>query len=307
MAKPAALAAVERTWLALPAHTRGALWVLIAAFAASLMFLAAKLMDGRLHIAQITFFRAVVGVLIVAPILFGPQRQRLKTARPLTHVCAGLCGVSALFCNFYAVTYLKFADAVAFAFVRSLFVVVLAALLLHEVVRMRRWSATLVGFGGVLVMLRPAGEIDPAALVALLGALFAAASMTLIKSLSESEDATTVLVYFVAVSAAASVIPGLVTWQTPTADELVLLLVVSLAGWANLFCFTRGFRIGDASALIPVDYSRLLFAALFGFVLFAEVPDPRMWVGAAIIIAANLYIARREAQLGKTERAPHAT
>lgn len=306
MAKPAVLAAVERRWLTLPANTRGALWVLVAAFAASLMFLAAKILDGRIHLAQITFFRAVVGLLIVGPMLFGARRQRLKKARPLAHVCAGLCGVSALFCNFYAVTHLNFADAVAFAFARSLFVVVLAVFFLHEIVRMRRWSATLVGFVGVLVMLRPDGEIAPAALVALLGALFAGASMTLIKSLSASEDATTVLFYFVVASAAVSVIPGLVTWPTPTADELVLLVVVSLAGWANLFCFTRGFRIGDASALIPVDYSRLLFAALFGFVLFAEVPGPRMWVGAAIIIVANLYIARREAQFGDTERAPHA-
>ena len=294
---PPAIDALATRWQGLPGNVRGALWILIASFLAALLLLIAKLLGSRLHPAQISFVRALIAVAVLAPVLLAAPGRSFRTNRPLTHVAAGIFGVTSLTCFFFAVTRLNIADVTALAFTRTLFLIVLAVLFLGETVRIRRWSATAVGFIGVLVMIRPTGGVDVATFVALLGAISAAITTVLFKKLTGTEDPLTQLFYFFTVSAAATLVPALLTWHTPTWSEFGMLALLALAGVLNVICFTLGVRIGEATAVIPVDYTRLLFAAALGFVAFAEVPDLWMWVGAALIVASTLYITNREARL----------
>lgn len=170
---------------------------------------------------------------------------------------------------------------------------------LGEVVRLRRWSATALGFVGVIVMMRPGGEIALATWVAVFGALLVAVVTIMIKKLLTTERPEILLLYFGVISSLVALGPALMVWRTPTLTELGFLMAIGTLGAAGQYCMIRGYRIGEATALLPFDYTRLIFAGVIGFLWFAEVPDVWTITGALIVVGATLYIGIREARLGK--------
>jgi drug/metabolite transporter (DMT)-like permease len=206
--------------------------------------------------------------------------------------------------GFYATTRLPLTDSTAISFTAPLFMILTAIFLLGETVRWRRGLATLAGFIGVLVMVRPdSGTLDLAAAVGLFAAFLAALSTTLIKRLSSTEEALTILVYFGLFSSVLTAVPAYFVWRTLTGDELALLALVGILGAVGQFCQVSAYAAGELMAIAPIDYSRLIFAGIMGFLLFAELPDRYTLVGAAIIVGSTLYIAYRETQLSRMHRA----
>ncbi len=295
---------VQHRFHALAPNLRGALWVLAAALFFSTMALTAKALGSHLDSFQIAFFRAFFGLVVLLPFVLRAGLAELKTRRPGMHLARGTIGALAMFCGFYAITHLKLADAVAITYTRQLFLIILAVLFLGETVRLRRWSATAVGFVGVLVMLRPGAELEMASLVALLGAFLIAVVNVFVKKLAATDRPLTLLLYFGVISTAVTLVPALMVWRAPSAAELVLLVLVGALGAAAHACMVRGFALGEATAVMPFDYMRLLFAGVVGFLVFAELPDRWTVAGAAIIVASTLYIALRELRLGKAELPP---
>jgi drug/metabolite transporter (DMT)-like permease len=151
-------------------------------------------------------------------------------------------------------------------------------------------------------MMRPGGGVELASLLALAGALMIAVVNVLVKKLAATERPVTILFHFGVISTIATLVPALVVWRGPTPVELLLLVLVGVLGMAAQACMIRGLRLGEATAVIPFDYVRLLIAGVVGFLVFAEVPDRWTLIGAAVIVTATLYIALREARLGKSER-----
>jgi drug/metabolite transporter (DMT)-like permease len=281
---------------------RGALWVVLSCLSITSMAALVKTLGAHLDSFQLAFFRAGFGLLIVLPFALGAGWGVLRTRHIRLHLARGIAGTVAMMSGFYALTRLSLADATAITFTTPLFLTVLAALVLHEIVRWRRWSATALGFLGVLIMLRPGeGVLEPAALVALLGAACIASVRLVIKRLATSDGALTIILWFGLISTAASAVPAALVWRTPTLYELGLLVLLGcLASLTQVFMI-RAYRIGEASALAPFEYFRLPFAMLYGILLFAELPDLYTLLGASIIVASTLYIARRE-QLRNRQR-----
>lgn len=287
-------------WLALPANVRGALWILAASILFSCMAATVKTVGARLDSFQIAFFRCAFGLIAILPFMLRAGPQVFRTRRPVLHIVRALTGLTAMFCGFYSITHLPLADATAISFAKPLFMILLAVLFLGETVRWRRWTATAVGFAGVLVMINP-GEngLNPAMAAALVGTLCVAVVVVLVKRLSATEAPLTILFTFGLVSTAVSALPAAYVWQTPTWLELTLLILIGCLGAAGQSCAIRGFRVGEATAVVPFDYSRLLFAGALGYALFGDVPTANTLAGAALIVASTLYIALREARLGK--------
>ncbi|MCB9948258.1 MAG: DMT family transporter [Rhodospirillaceae bacterium] len=305
----ATLDRLTRRWEALPDNARGALWVIAASAGFSAMAALVKVLGQSLDSFQIAFFRCLVGLAVLSPLLLRSGLSTLRTTRPVLHLGRAAAGMTAMFCGFYAFTHLPLATATAITFTKPLFMIVVAVLFLGEVVRWRRWTATAVGFCGVLVMVRPGvGTFEPAMLVSLAQALSVAIAVALVKSFPRTEGTLTILFYFAILSTLISTGPALLVWRDPTWEQLGIAVVMGGLGVSSQAAIVRGYRIGEATAVAPFDYSRLLFAAFFGFVLFAEVPDVWTWLGAGVIIASTLYIARREAKTGappKAGPAPH--
>ena len=289
---------VKIAWLALPGNARGALWMIGSGIGFTFMALLIKLLGDRLDSFQIAFFRCLIGFLAILPFVAGYGLSALKTRSLGIHLLRGIFGLVAMFSSYYAVARMPLASYTALSFTKPLFSTVLAVIILHEVVRWRRWSATLVGFIGVLVMVRPgAGTFDTAALFALADALSIAFLVTLVKRLPPGETTLVMLFYFGVFSTAAALPPAIFVWRPPTLEEYAFLIGIGVLGALSQSFWIRAYRAGEASVVSPFDYLRLLFAGLAGFLAFAERPDIWTLVGAAIIVVSTVYIARREARL----------
>ncbi|MFQ5682580.1 MAG: DMT family transporter [Candidatus Binatia bacterium] len=305
---PVPFATLGRTLQHLPANLRGALWVILAATLLTIMGVMVKQLGRDLHTFEIVFFRCVIGAVLMAPFILRAGLNSLRTQRPGLHALRVSMGITAMACVFYAYAHMPFAEAVAIIYSRPLFAVALAILLLGETVGWRRISAAVMGFLGVLIMVRPGtAAFDPASLVAVAAAVMAGCLAVIIKRLSRTETTTTIVMWFTVGGAAISFVPTLIIWSTPTIEQWALLFLIGALGVAGQLALTRGFSTGETSFVTPFDYMRLVFATFFGFLLFGEVPDIWAIVGALVIVGSGYYIARRELVLarrgGSRERA----
>jgi drug/metabolite transporter (DMT)-like permease len=289
----------------LPLPVRAVLLMVTGCLLFSIMGALVKLLGQKLDSFQIAFFRCFFGFIAILPfVLLKPGCRAFRTTHFYGHFLRGALGVAAVVAGFYATTRLPLTDSTAISFTAPLFMILTAIFLLGEKVRWRRGLATVAGFIGVLVMVRPdRGTLDLGAMVGLFGAFLGALSTTLIKRLSATEEALTILIYFGLFSSILTAIPAYFVWHSLTGGELALLALVGALGAVGQFCQVRAFAAGELMAVAPIDYSRLIFAGIMGFLLFAELPDRYTLVGAAMIVGSTLYIACREAHLSRMHRA----
>jgi drug/metabolite transporter (DMT)-like permease len=300
MSEATATAGLRARWLLLSGNSRGALWMIASGVGFSVMAVGIKLLGHRLENFQIGFFRVVIGFVAILPFVAGGGLTRLRTRHHGVHFVRAVFGLLAMYCSYYAIARMPLADYTGLSFTKPLFATLLAIAILGETVRWRRWTATLVGFFGVLVMVRPgAGTFHPATLAALTDSFSVAFLVTLVKRLPATETPLTMLFYFGLFATVMSIGPAIYSWQWPTVLEWLLLIGVGVLGALSQMFWIRAFRAGEASAVAPFDYLRLPIAATIGFVGFSELPTIWTFIGAAVIVASTLYIAHREAQLRK--------
>ena len=256
-----------------------------------------------LHPLQIVFFRNAFALAFMLPWLTRVGVPGLATRRLKLHFGRAVLGLGAMSCWFTAVSLLPLAQAVALNFTVPLFATAAAALILGEVVRARRWIATVVGFLGVLVIVRPGFEaVTPATALPVLAAMFMAITAVTVKSLSRTEDPSAMVFYMNLFLTPMSLVPALFVWQWPAAlDIWAAVIAVGFLAMVSHQLLVRAFQRADASAVVPFQYARLPFSAAVGFFFFAEQPDAWTFVGAAIIAASAIYIARREAQVARAD------
>lgn len=299
----------RRAWQRLSANLQGALWILLSAALLTAMGALVKHVGKDIPSVQMVFFRSLIAVFVVLPFMPRSGLHAFRTKRPWMHALRTAAGTLGMFCVFYAFAHLPLAETVAIVFSRPLFAVGLAILFLGEVVGWRRVTAALVGFAGVLVMVRPGtAAFDPASLYAVTAAITAGSIAVIIKKLSATEPTITIILWFSVGSTVITFIPSLFVWVDPSPAEWVSLLLIGVIGGAGQAALTKGFSTGDTSFVTPFDYSRLIFATLIGLFVFAEVPDAWAVLGALIIVASGYYIARRELALlgGRGGGAPPA-
>jgi drug/metabolite transporter (DMT)-like permease len=285
---------------ALPANLRGALWVIASGTMSTLVSVFIRLSVLELDSVQVSFFRAAFGLLFIAPILVRLRVNPFATPRLGQHFTRAFIGTASMVCGFYAVAHLPIADSTSISFSAPLFITMIAALFMGEVVRWRRWTATIAGFAGVLIMLRPGGEVlNAAALVAVGAAFLTSVAAMMVKRLSAHEPALRVLATFVIFSTLLLAVPAILVWRWPSPTVWLWLLALGACATIGQYFWVRGYAIAQASAVAPFDYLRMPLSVLMGFLVFAELPTIWTLFGTLIIAASGLYIAYREAQLGR--------
>ena len=285
----------------------GILLRLAAAAVLALMFALVKLTAARgVHIVESVFYRQAFALpLVTAWAVFGPGLPSLKTSRIGTHATRMVIGLGAMTLNFLGMTMLPLAEATVIGFAVPLFGTILAALFLGEKVGRYRISAVLIGFIGVLVVMRPdsAAMHSTGALIALAGAVATASVTIFIRPLGATEAATTTVFWFTA----SSMIPLsiLMIFFARAHDPLTwaLLVGIGVTGGIAQLLLTGALRFAPVAVVLPMDYTGLIWASLMGWLLFAALPVPATLIGAPIIIASGLAILWREHRLGKEARA----
>jgi len=271
---------------------------MIAAFVVfSVMTAAIKAIGTRVPLPQVLLLRQVIMTVLLMPLFLHDIRHALSTSRLSLQITRGLFSLMSMLFGFTAIIHVPLADATALGFSQVLFVTILAVVILKEAVGWRRWAATLIGFVGVLIMLRPTGDglSNPYGLFAVIGALFGSGITVTVRMLAQSEKTATILLYQAIVLCLALIVPTVLWWENPTPREWLLIGLIGVVGTAGQYLITRAYQVGEAAALAPLDFVRLLIATGIGFAVFAELPSLPTFIGASIVVAATVYTVRRNA------------
>ncbi len=275
-------------------HVRGALCLTAAAFLFAAMAAIIKAVSAsHLANADIVFFRNLFGLLALLPWLMRRGIPALGTAYPGLHLLRSIAGLASMYCFFFAIAGMPLADVMVLNYTAPLFVPLMALVWLKERVTARLWAAVSLGFIGVVLTLKPGmAMFSPIALVALTSGLLAALSVVTIRRMAHHEPSTRIVFYYSAVSTAFSLMPLWWGWQAPTPAQLGLMaLAGALATGGQLF-MTHGYTLAAAAQIGPFMYAAVIFAALFGWLFWSEIPDSLSFAGAALVCIAGVLAVR---------------
>lgn len=260
---------------------------------------------------QLVFFRSFFAILPILLYLVwkGELGVGLKTKHPLSHLWRGLVGTGGMATGFFALTQLPLAEAITINYATPLIIVIFSAVFFNEQVRLYRWSAVLVGLGGVLIIIWPrftvfsGGVSDMSgatlgAISALLSCCFAATAMVLVRRLVETERSATIVLYFSLTSATLGLLTLPFGWVMPTPEQLALLVSAGIFGGIGQILLTESYRHADMSVIAPFEYASLVLSIIVGYVVFQDMPTPQMLIGGAIVVGSGLFIIYREHRLG---------
>jgi drug/metabolite transporter (DMT)-like permease len=252
-------------------------------------------------VGQLLFLRAIASLVLLSPLIWRSRAEFVRLERPGLHLLRIVLSTLEVAAFFVAVRYLPLADVITFYLASPIFVTALSALLLREQVGWRRWCAVAVGFCGVLIAMRPSAQtISWPALIALGGSVSFSFLMLITRSLRGASDVVLASSQFVGTLVFGALLLPF-GWLTPTWPDLSLFAVAGAISVGALLCINRSLKLAPASVVVPYQYSMIVWAVIFGYVVFGDVPTLATLIGAAIIIGAGFYIFLREQALGRED------
>ena len=293
----------QRPLLALGLRVSGAV-------AIATMFMLVKLAsETGVALPETMFWRQATSIPIIIAWLAGSGRLRsLRTHRIGSHARRGLIGMVGMFCNFSSVSLLPLAASTTLGFTAPLFAVLITGLVLRERVGPWRWTAVLAGFLGVIVIAQPGSVPIPllGAIAGLTAGFLTAIISFLIRDLGKTESASSVVFWFAVTGTLVTALLLPFTMTAHTGFQWLLLIGVGVSGTVGQLLLTAALRIGSVATVIVMDYTMLIWASLFGWLIWDSIPPYATWLGAPLIILAGIVIAWREHRLAKSFITPTA-
>ena len=280
------------------APARGVALMLLSTVAVACMHASVRFVTRELPAFEVAFFRNLFGLFVLAPWFMRYGLAPLRTRRLGWHAVRGGLNAVSMLAFFTGLSLTPLAKVTALSFTTPLFVTIGAILILNEVVRVRRWIAVIVGFIGMLVILRPGiVTLELGVLLILVSSLLWSFAILVIKELSRTESSITITLYMGLFLTPLTLIPALTVWHSPSLRQLGWMLLIGILGNTAQIAMAQALKNADSSALLPLDFVRLIWASAIGYLVFLEIPDGWTWVGGTIIFASASFIAWREAKL----------
>jgi drug/metabolite transporter (DMT)-like permease len=262
-----------------------------------------KVLVASYPVSELLLLRAAVPLVILLTLIWRQRASLPRLERPGLQLLRMVLSTAEVAAFFVAVVYLPLADVITYYLACPIFVTALSAIVLREKVGWRRWSAVVVGFCGVLIALQPSAQtVSWPALIALAGSFCFAVLMIVTRSLRATPDIVLAATQFTGTFSVGLVLAPF-AWRMPGLPDLGLFVLAGCISIVALLCTNRSLKLAPASVVVPYQYSMIVWAVMFGYVVFGDVPSVATIVGAAIIIGAGLYIFIREQQLGRGETA----
>ncbi|MDH3690045.1 MAG: DMT family transporter [Gammaproteobacteria bacterium] len=276
----------------------GVLLMTLAAMVLSAMHAIVRHVSGELHPFEISFFRNLFGFVAVLPLLIRAGWSGLRSKQPGLQVVRGLLGVTAMLIWFYSLSIVPIAQATALSFTAVIFGSIGAVVFLGEAMRLRRWIAVFLGFVGTLVILRPGFQsLDVGASMVLASSVAWGLAVVVVKKLSRTDSVISIVSWMAIMLTVLSFFPALLVWVWPTTDQLLWLGAIGVLATTGHLAMTKALKITDATAVLPLDFTRLIWASVIGYFAFSELPDLWTWLGGGIIVASATYIIYRESKV----------
>lgn len=279
-------------------NLQGVLWALVSAALGTIAAVMVKFVVGDFHVLQILFIRHVIVFISVLPKLVTNFPHHLKTDYPVTHGVRLGGAFVALSCGVWALAVLPLTTATTLGFSQVFFVALFAAKYLGEPIGLTRIVAIVIGFAGVLVVMRPGFDVALGvnAIIPIVGAMGAATAITCVRKLSRTESTVTLLSYQAVFVGSLSGVPMIWLWVTPTWPTLLLMVGIGILATAAQRAGIKALSKGEASLVSSMAYVQLIYAALLGYILFSEIPNVSTLIGAALIIGSAIYSIRTLAE-----------
>lgn len=291
------IAPLLRLYLSLPATARGAFFMLIATLVFTGAQLCVKRLGIELHPFEIAFFRNTFGLLVVMPALLRGGHYYFRTSKFHLHALRGLMQAGAMMLMMTALTLGPIAKVVALSYISPLHASIMAVFFLGERMSWARWVALGVGLAGVMIVLRPdVGGIGLQGLLIMTFAFIWACVVVSVKLVSRTDSSVTITLYMGLMMVPISIIPALFVWTWPEGGTWLWLVLLGLLGGLGQLCLAQAFREADATAVLPIDFLSLIWAAGFGYLFFAEVPGVWTLLGGTVIFSAVVFVTWWEAR-----------
>jgi drug/metabolite transporter (DMT)-like permease len=279
------------------ANLRGILYMLLGTLFLTAMAAIARYLSDQLHPFEIAFFRCLMGLFMLLPILFQEGIGSMRTENIGGMALRGVFNTGGMLMFFMALTLMPLAELSSLTFTSPLFITILAVFIFGEKLGPRRLASLLIGFFGALIILRPgSGIYGIGAVYALASVISWAGAVIVIKHLSRTNSTVTITIYGLFFLTIFTLPPALFVWRWPTQEEFIWLAVLAVVGTIGQLLFTQAMKSADVSLVMPFDFSKLIWASLFGFFFFAEIPSYWTYLGGGIIFASATYVAYRERQ-----------
>lgn len=295
------MGAAIRRW---PPAAQAAFWMLIIGTLVTFTLVFARKVSDQIHVFEIVFFRSVFGLVFMAPWLMRRGLGAMRIERRFGLVClrSGLAFFgSAAF--FFAATLMPLADVTSIIFIRPIIAAIAAIIFLHEVVRLRRWTAIIVGMIGALIIVRPGfAEVNLGVAFALVTVCTLTWNTINLKFLTRDESSDALAIWHMILMVPLGAVTCLFIWTTPTLEQMFWMFLIGMCEMTCQRCMSRTYKVADTTVIMAFSFLRLPVAALLGFGLFGEVPEIWVWLGAAVIAASSMYIAHRESAVATTRR-----
>ena len=257
-----------------------------------------RFISGELHPLLVVFYRNLFGFLFILPLVYRAGFSSLKTNYPVLTLLRSLSGIVAMVSWFYGLAYVPTAEATALSFTAAIFTALAAFIFLKEKMRIRRWAA--IGFGliGVIIVLRPNTEnFNPYMLLILLSCIFWGLSVIMVKFLTRTDSTTSIVAWMTCLLTLFSLPLAIMHWQVPTLDQFLILICMGILGTLGHLGMAKALALAETTAVMSIDFMRLIWAALIGAFFFGDRFDIYTWLGALVIFSSGLYIMFRESKV----------
>ncbi len=289
---------LQRVWINAPSYLRGIMMILISTFCAATMHVLVKFMSTQMHSFEVAFFRNLFGFLVLIPFIFRSRFRIFKTNNIKLHLIRGAMNTAAMLMFFAALGLVPLARVNALGFTAPIFMALLSVLFLGERFKLYRWLSIIMGFVGMLLILRPGIiKIEIGSLLVIGSALFWAMAMVIIKIQSRTESSLTIVAWMGLTTVTLSILPAIFYWDWPSTQQLLWLFAIGITGTGAQLAISQAFKEADTTVMMPFDFTKLLWAAFYGFWIFGEIPDLYTWIGGAIIFSSGILIAYREKKI----------
>lgn len=293
----------EGTFTRLPASVKGAIWMTLSAVFFAAQAAIVRHLSNDLHFVEISFFRALFGIVIMLPWLMRVGSNTLRTSNTKLYVWRGFLGTIAMYGWFGGLALVPLADATAISFTFPLFIALAGVLFLKERAHLSRWIALFIGFAGTIIVIRPGfQDINIGVFMVIGGGVCIAVSAMILKITVRRDTPDQAALYQAIYMLPFSLIVTLFVWQWPTMEQWFWGFILGAASTTGQRLYSRAFATGDVGSLAPFDFSRLPFAIALGFVFFSELPDFWTILGGTIIFSSSIFAGRSETRRRKKSK-----
>lgn len=261
--------------------------------------------EPTMHPYEAAFFRNMLGLVFILPIIIRRRASVFKTARPMLQALRGLLNTASMLLFYVGISLSPLATVSALSFTSPLFAALAAFMVLREKVTFGRVAALIIGFGGMLVVAQPTTlGFDLGTIALLLSSLLWALVLIDIKVLARTDSSFTIIVYQLVYLAPLTLIAALFHWQWPNLEQLVWLAAIGLLATSGQILLTEAYRYSDASSLVPLDFFKLIWGALLGYLMFGQIPGLPTWIGGLMIFIGASWVAWEQSRQLRTAPAP---